>query len=249
MTFPARGSDRPEVLIGFAGRRWTVPPGGELTFGRGTDRDIRFGYEPLDEHVSRLAGTLAADTAHVVVRNESASRPLLLQVPGSEREIEPGEAVTLPRSRDFAVIVVGGYGTRYELSVLTGRVGEPERPPERDEPGSPPTVAAGPASLTGAQRRLLVALCEPLLRPSGRDAAPATYRQIGERLGRQPGYVRNVLKELRESLAGAGVPGLLPDDDRDAAYDFRRPLAAWAIRTGAVGAADLLLGDESTAGG
>jgi hypothetical protein len=226
-----------EVLVTAGGRVWTVPPGSALTFGRGTDRDVRLGDEPLDDHVSRRAGTVAVEDAHVLVRNDSGTRPLLLQVPGSEREIEPGEAVSLPRSRDFAVVLVGGWGTRYELRVSVGAGGAVVRPPERS--AGPPTVTAGPVRVTPAQRRLLTALCEPLLRPDGRDAAPATYRQIGARLGRQPGYVRNVLKELREALAGAGVPGLLAAGGDEAALDFRRPLAMWAIRTGAVTASDV----------
>jgi hypothetical protein len=223
------------VLVTAGAGVWTVAPGAALTFGRGSDRDVRVGDEPLDDHVSRRAGTLAVEAGHVLVRNDSGTRPLLLQVPGSEREIEPGEAVSLPRSRDFAVVLVGGWGTRYELRVSVG-AGLVAGPPERSV--GPPTVTAGSVRVTPAQRRLLAALCEPLLRPDRRDATPATYRQIGMRLGRQPGYVRNVLKELREALAGAGVPGLLAAGD-ETALDFRRPLAMWAIRTGAVTASDV----------
>jgi HrcA family winged helix-turn-helix transcription repressor len=232
-----------EVLVRFAGREWAVRTGEELTFGRGRDRHIRFGYEPVDDHVSRTAGTIGLGEDHVLVRNDSATRPVLLDTPGSRREIEPGEAVLLPRRRDFAVVVVGAYDARYELRVDTGAWSS-ERPPERSYgPDSLPTAAAGPVRLTAAQRRVLVALCEPLLRR--RDAEPATYRQIGERLDRAPGHVRNVLKELREALAGAGVPGLLAESlEDDRAYDFRRPLAMWALRTAAVGTADLdALGD------
>jgi hypothetical protein len=231
-----------EVLVRFGGRQWALAPGRELTFGRGRDRDIRFGHDPLDDHVSRLAGTLGGADAHVLVRNDSATRPVLVQVPGSVREIEPGEAVLLPRRRDFAVLVLGGYDVRYELRVATGHAEPigPAGPPERVEPGSRPTVSAGPVRLTAAQRRVLVALCEPLLRPSGPDAGPATYRQIGARLERSPGYVRNVLKEVRETLAAAGVPGLLAGPDgEDGAYDFRRPLAVWALRAAVVRPGDV----------
>jgi hypothetical protein len=104
-------------------------------------------------------------------------------------------------------------------------------------------MAAAGELLSPAQYRLLVALCEPVLRPAAGDARPATYRQVGEVLGRQPGYVRNAFRQIRETLAGAGVPGLVQDDERiGAEEDFRLPLARWAVRTGTVTVADLPAG-------
>lgn len=236
------GTGGPGIVVSVGGGTWTVPPGRQLDFGRGRDRTVRLAYEPPDEHVSRHAGTLQVDRAYVIVRNESVSRPLLLVGPaGGEHEIEPGGGTTSLPHRTFSVVVVGGYGRRYELGVDARRLDLPAAPPERPaDPGAPPTTSALAELLTPGQRRLLVALCEPVLRPAAGGPRPATYRQVGELLGRQPGYVRNALRQIRETLAGAGVPGLLGDDGRSGAEDdFRLPLAQWAVRTATVTPADL----------
>jgi DNA-binding IscR family transcriptional regulator len=47
----------------------------------------------------------------------------------------------------------------------------------------------------------VLALCAPMLGGSGALARPASYAEIARRLGRQPQYVRNIVKPLRESLA------------------------------------------------
>jgi hypothetical protein len=96
-----------------------------------------------------------------------------------------------------------------------------------------------PAQPTIRQRLVLSALCEPLLVRTGPQAVPATYAQMGRRLGRQPQYVRNVVKSLRESLSGHGIPGLTPDDEGFPHDDFRWALARWAVRTGVVRVEDL----------
>jgi hypothetical protein len=145
------------------------------------------------------------------------------------------------RTFSVVVVVVGGYGRRYELAVDAHRLEPPAHVPERPaDPGTPPTMAAAEGLLTPAQHRLLVALCEPVLRPGAGGVRPATYRQVGELLGRQPGYVRNAFRQIRETLAGVGVPGLVQDDGRhNAEDDFRLPLANWAVRTATVTTADL----------
>ena len=229
------------VLVRVGDRSWTVGPDEELDFGRGRERAIRLGHDPEDRYVSRRAGTLLVQDSYVLVRNDSATQALDLVPPaGPGRRVEPGEATTsLPHPR-FAVVVVGGYGHRYGIEVDAGRLSPPARPPEVPaDRGVPDTVAAA-VPLTAAQHRLLTALCEPLLRPgAGPPAGPASYRQVGVLLDRQPGYVRNVLKEVRETLTAAGVPGLVPADGPGADADFRLPLALWALRTGTVTRAHL----------
>ena len=107
------------------------------------------------------------------------------------------------------------------------------------------TVTA-PVRFTPGQTRVLAALCAPLLTRTGPGAVPATYTQIAARLGLRPGYARNVLKAVRESLSGYGIPGLTADDfpadgpDEHAAGDrFRWELARAALRNGWVGEHDV----------
>jgi hypothetical protein len=69
---------------------------------------------------------------------------------------------------------------------------------------------------------------------TGAAASPPTYAQIGRRLSRQPQYTRNVIKAIRESLSGYGIPGLTAADGSQGNEDFRLALARWAIRSGRV---------------
>lgn len=91
-----------------------------------------------------------------------------------------------------------------------------------------------PIDLTPAQRRILACLCAPLLTEPGPDTRPASYVQIGRTLGLSPNYVRNVLKAVRETLAGHGLPDLVGGAPERAGDDFRLPLARWAVESGLV---------------
>jgi hypothetical protein len=93
--------------------------------------------------------------------------------------------------------------------------------------------------LTPAQQRILACLCAPLLTGAGPDARPASYTQIGQALGLSPNYVRNVLKALREALAGHGLPDLVGGTPERAGDDFRLPLARWAVESGLVTSDDV----------
>jgi hypothetical protein len=213
----------------------------QLTVGRGRACDLRIAHDPEDDYVSRLAVTVQALSDCVLVRNESTSKLLILRpLTGSEREIEPGEATTSLPHRQFAIILTGRFGREYTVQVDARGLPEPTQLPiEELAPDSAPTLVSPPIVLTPAQRRLLTALCEPLLIGSGPQASAATYRQVGLRVGRQPGYVRNVFKQIREKLDSHGVPGLVSRNRRDVYEDFRLPLAMWAIRSGTITEADL----------
>ncbi|GAB6897630.1 hypothetical protein [Kineosporia succinea] len=220
-------------------QRRAVPPGHEVTIGRSRNCDLRIAYEPEDDHVSRHAATVRVLADCVLIRNVSSSKLLQLRPPtGATRTVEPGAATTSLPWRQFDVIVTGRFGRDYVVHVDAR--GLPPSPSEvDDESDDSPTVVVPPIILTPAQRRLLTALCEPLLTRSGTEASAATYRQVAERVGRRPGYVRNVFKQVREKLDSHGVPGLVSRERPDAAEDFRLPLAMWAIRSGTITHADL----------
>lgn len=219
--------------------RRAVPPGQEVTVGRSRTCDLRIAHEPEDDHVSRHTATLRVLADCVLIRNVSSSKLLTLRpVTGAARTVEPGAATTSLPWRQFDVVVTGRFGRDYVVQV-DARGLPPSRSQVEEESDSSPTMVVPPIILTPAQRRLLTALCEPLLTRSGPEASAATYRQVAERVGRRPGYVRNVFKQVREKLDSHGVPGLVSRERPDAAEDFRLPLAMWAIRSGTITHADL----------
>ncbi|GLY16054.1 hypothetical protein Kisp01_30690 [Kineosporia sp. NBRC 101677] len=221
------------------GRR-AARPGQEVTVGRSRTCDLRVAHEPEDDHVSRHTATLRVLADCVLIRNVSSSKLLTLRPhTGAARTVEPGAATTSLPWRQFDVVVTGRFGREYVVQV-DARGLPPSRPETEEETDSSPTVVVPPIMLTPAQRRLLTALCEPLLTRSGPEASAATYRQVAERVGRRPGYVRNVFKQVREKLDSHGVPGLVSRERPDAAEDFRLPLAMWAIRSGTITRADLV---------
>ena len=207
-----------------------IGPGQELTFGRAPDVDLRIAVEPADLHVSRHAGTIRCLPDSVLVVNNSSRGVLRLCPPGAvPREIGPGEAITSEPDRYFELVVVGAYGRGYDLYVDARRL---PAPAQAEQPAGAATVLAPPFDLTPTQRRVLAALCAPMLAAGGGAGTAATAREIGEALDRQPNYVRNVLKEIREQLTAYGVPGLVSDGPPQPGEDFRQPLARWAIRYG-----------------
>jgi hypothetical protein len=227
------------ALVSVHGNRRLLVLDHEITIGRGRTCDLRVADNPMDDHVSRLAATLRALEDCVLVRNESASKQIALRpLIGTERLIGPREATTSLPHPQFSVVVTGRFGCEYAVHVdLRGMAPGPRRP--GPDPQTPTTVSSPPIRLTPAQRRLLTALCEPLLTLAGPHASPATYRQIGQRVGLRPGYVRNVLKQLREQLAGQGVAAMVTFRVDRVNEDFRMPLAMWAIHSGIITVADL----------
>jgi hypothetical protein len=213
------------ALVRYDDDAWQLPPGGVLTFGRGLGCDIRLVDDP---HLSRRAGALLGQDGYVVIRNDSTSKPIVLRPPvGEDRVIEPAAATTSLPLRRFELLLYAAGGIPV---VLTVDAGPPPRAPD-ELPGSTPSTVTEPMTLSPTQRRVLLALCEPMLTLRGPAARPATYAEIGHRLDLKPGYVRNVVKALRESLTGHGLAGLSEDGQDAAVDDFRRALAQWAVRS------------------
>ena len=223
-------------MVWYLGRSWTLRPGVVLVIGRGRACDVRLPQE--DDHLSRRAASLELLDDCVLVRNLSTTKPLVLRpATGEDRVVEPEAATTSLPHRRFSLVLIGRGGGIVEVAVDARGLASPDR-----VPGSPtrtPMTANAPIELSPAQRRVLVALCAPLLTGSGPGAVPATYNRIGEVLALRPQYVRNVIKSIREELAGYGVPGLTTDDDSASHDDFRWSLARWAVRSGWVTAVDV----------
>jgi hypothetical protein len=233
------------ILVVFEGRSWVVWRGTVATVGRSQTSTVRL---PEDDYLSRRAASLTVLDDCVLIRNTSQRKPLAVRPPfGEDRVVEPGAATTSLPHRHFDLVFLGRAGNVVAVQVHAGRLAAP--PEDRPSAAEPPTrskaTAAEPIVMTPAQRRVLTALCASLLTGTGGGAVPATYTQIGDRLGLRPQYVRNVIKSLREVLAGHGVSGLTRDCGEGPADDFRGALARWAIRNGQV-TMDDVVGDDGT---
>jgi hypothetical protein len=126
---------------------------------------------------------------------------------------------------EFGVVFVGRGGTLVTVDV-DARSLSPVRADSGGAVTRSPATVTSPVELTASQRRVLLALCEPLLTRTGSAANAPTYAQIGRRLGRQPQYIRNVIKSIREHLSGYGIPGLTGEDGSQGNEDFRLALAS-----------------------
>ena len=236
------------------GREWLLVLGDTLTFGRGSDRDVRFAHDPVDDLVSNEAGTLTAVDGGLLIHNDSRSQGIwLIAVPGEQQPIRPGQMVgTMPHAR-LQLVVPGRHGAIYsihlDLRELSGSSGPGASP---DEPNLPPVepvsadrvpTRSGPGKLTPRERRILAALCEPLLIFAGPDAVAANYPEIARRAGGTKDAVRISLNNLRNRLAESdGIPGLRRDSDSGASGDdYRAPLARWALDSRTITAYDLRL--------
>lgn len=226
-----------EVRLGT--RRCELAPGSTLTFGRAADQDVRFGHDPEDLLVSRRAGRLSTADGLVLVHNDSRSQQYYLTpIPGREQPVGPGMVVGLP-DRRLRLIVLGQHDACYEIALTRQSISTPLTQPENRVAAGVPT-AGPPSGLTPRERRMLAALCEPLLRYAGEQARPASYSEIAHRL--QLGsaeYVRRVLGELRDRLSTAdGVPRLQTDGMNNGRGQLDA-LADWAVRSSTVTPDDL----------
>jgi len=209
--------------------------GDALTFGRGVDCTIRL---PNDSHISRTAGSITVLEDCVLVRNHSATKPFVMRpVVGEDHVVEPGGAVTSLPHRRLQIVIAGMAGTAVHLDLDVSGVTTAVGPSDCTPSTSDIVTTTTPFPLTPAQRKVVEALCAPMLSQRGADAAPATYQQIGTTLSLSPQYVRNVIQTVRETLTGHGVPDLVTDDPTRPGTDFRWSLARYAIRNGWVSTA------------
>jgi len=225
----------PAIDVRHHGRVFRVPVGTTLTVGRSPDCTIVLPQQ--DRFLSRRACSLhPVAEGYVLIRNDSRGQPLVMRPPAGEGQAVPplGATTSLPHRR-FSIVFMGGYSTEEVVNVDAEQILQVAGVPA--EPSSGGDTLRAPEGVTAAQRRVLTALAAPLLTCSGARARPASYADIGRRLGLKPGYVRNVVKDIRESLASHGVPGLLGDVvDERRGEDFRPALARWAVWSGLVDA-------------
>lgn len=200
--------------------------GASVTIGRSPRCDVVLPAE--DDFVSRRAVTVVVARDHVEVVNTSDKRELRLRPPvGEDVVVRPLGSATNRGMPAFSIVLAGLRGEEYLIEVK-GPSGESE---EARSTVLGDATLARPFPLTAAETAVVVALCRPMLVGNGAAAVPSTYAEIGRDLGLQPGYVRNVVRRVRDRLTDAGVPGLEAGQG-DGAADFRLPLARYAIQVG-----------------
>lgn len=236
-TDPTTDQAAPAAEIRFDTRRWRLTAGAPLLLGSGPTCQVRVGDGPRpDPLVLPTMAELTLWGDRVLVRNVSSTQAVVVRVnPGPERVVEPGEVFAPARAR-FDLVLLGNAAevargsVEYVISVDAAAV----TPPAPTIDLTQPAVAPGSSVLTKADRRMLAALCEPVLLLGGVDAVPRTADQIAKRLSTSPGYVYNRLRQIRIRLSAQGVPGLLDERvglQRAGDRDFAQPLAAWAVRS------------------
>jgi hypothetical protein len=195
----------------------TLRDGDCVTFGRGADCDVRFGYAPLaDRGVPRRAGSLIAANRRIFVESaaEPGHRALTLREPeGSVFQLGVGEGHA-PRSSRFEVLVPGET-TVWKLAVTVRAPGASAAVAEHaDLP-----THRHQLELTDTQRRVLDAYAEPIRH--GR-MEPATHREVGAALHYHPNTVREVVYEVWAAMFAAQIP--MPDvsDKRVAVVEAAR---------------------------
>jgi len=217
-----------KVRVTHHGTERHLARGDALTFGRGRDCTIRL---PNDSHISRTAGSVTVLEDCALIRNHSATKPFVIRpVVGEDHVVEPGGAVASLPHRRLQIVIAGMAGTTVHLDLDVSGVTTASGPSGLGPTTSEAVTTTAPFPLTPAQRKVVEALCAPMLTHSGADAAPATYQQIGVALNLSPQYVRNVIQHVRETLTGHGVPDLITDDPTRPGADFRWSLARYAIR-------------------
>lgn len=211
----------------------SIEEGERVRIGRSSVCDVQIGSEagggPEDLGVSRTAATVSMQDGRLWVRNDSASQPVYL-VPetGPTRVLEnQDEIASLPVDR--VTVQLRGRIRTHDVQV------ELETAPTLGDTRPIPTD--GPATqylleFTNAERRILTALCEPLLTARGDQARPASYAQAAERLYLSRSRVENCIADLVKKYASAGVPGLEGPEAKD-------NLCRYAVRSGSISAADL----------
>ncbi len=212
--------------------------GGQLRLGRSSTNEVRVGCDgpegPEDLGVSRTAATVSVRDGRLWVRNDSSSQPLYL-VPdvGPTRVLEGRDEIASLPTEQVTLQFRGRIRTHEVVVELSG--------PEPEVDRTPTSELDGPATqflleFTPAERRIVTALCEPLLVARGDRARPASYAEGAARLFLSRSRVENCVADVVKKYAAAGVPGLEGPDAKD-------NLCRYAVRSGSIVPGDLSLLD------
>ena len=194
----------------------TLIEGSVVSFGRGIDCEIRFGFAPQpDQEVPRLAGQFAVINRRVFVESAATIGHRAIEVRSDEQAVQVpvGEGYS-PRQSHFDVLV-RGTASPWKLHVTVRS--EPQLHGRHDAI-DPPTSHYS-LSLTDLQRTVLSSYARPL--KNGR-MEPATHKDVAGELSYHPNTVREALYEIWAMMFEQGIP--MPDisDKRFAVVEAAR---------------------------
>jgi hypothetical protein len=224
--------ERRFIVVGYRDIQEEIAEGQTLSIGRDARCDVCIGGEsdgPEDLGISRRAISVTYAQGRVWVTNDSSTQPVRIRRSvGSEHVLSHRGDVVSMVDKSLELLLEGQV---YSYSITVESHGPPSPlAAEEVESTAPPTQSLLP--LDQRERRLVAALCEPLLTPSGVEVRPATYKEIGYRLGVQPHTVRNELDVLRARLGNLGFPGMAGTHAKDS-------LALYAVRSSSITVDDI----------
>lgn len=229
------------MIIDFCGERTPVPDEGWVTIGR--EADVVVDDNPYLHRKFLQIGM--ADGLYWLV---NVGDQLSATVTDSEGRVQawlsPG--ARLPLVFDTTVVRFTAGPTSYELEL---HLEEPPftAPVVRDEEIGDTTIGLVPFTID--QRKLVVALAEPLLRQDGRgSAAVPSSAEAARRLGWTPTKFNRKLDNVCQKLTKVGVRGL-HGSPGELATNRRARLVEYAVSIRLVTADDLHLLEESEGSG
>lgn len=152
--------------------------------------------------------------------------------------LAPGARLPLVFDRTFVWFTAGA--TTYEFEIV---LENPPFVPVASEPAEVGQTTIGRMTFTPDQKRLIVALCEPILRRGARGAGSVpTSAQAATRLGWQLTRFNRKLDNVCEKLSRAGIRGLHGEPGK-LAVNRRARLVEYALAVRLVQKADLELLD------
>lgn len=230
-----------ELVLDFAGELFTVTPGQRFTIGR--QGDLELDDNPF---LHRRFVELAHTGGLWWVENVGSRLSLSLTDGHGLMRTVLGPSARMPLVFPRVVMSFAAGPTAYELYLMTTVAGF--TPPDHHAPHSSGDTTVGPERFTPAQRVLILALAEPVLRRvgSGSSKIPASA-DAAKRLGWSITRFNRKLDNVCDKLMAAGVGGLRGEVGASAA-NRRLQLVEYAVSTLLVTRDDLpLLERESRA--
>lgn len=228
------------VCVQVAGARFDLRSDEPFTFGRDPAVcTVCLGVDPVDQGISRLAGSIVHDHGVWWIFNRSRTRCLHVI------DVETGIGVPLPVAQDnwpsprhpidrpTLAVLVAGEVLLHEIVVTASA---PDLPAAEELPQlvDPLRTKRLLPPLTDRQREALAAMVEGyLLRFPRYHPEPRTYEQAASRLGLPSTTVKKRIEHVRHQLMEAGVSGL-------DTVDARRNLAEWLLSNRLITVADLV---------